>query len=175
MIMTGSLGGGSTARAGPFPQEPADRGIENALLGAHVEDGPKRAGGQSKQPVIHRRAAPRHWYGLIVLSGSTLVLTVAEPVQEKRERLDVVVEAQFAHGPDDILGGDGLALLAMAAFVGLPSDKADVLGDTLLDGLFCIVGDFGVRREDATHNAYHVGYRHVLVLLADNAWCSGRR
>lgn len=96
-------------------------------------------------------------------------LDLAVLLKEDSEGLDVVVEAELAHGPENVLGGDGLALLALAAVVGLAGDEADVLGHALLDGLLGVVGDLGMRGENLAHDSDHVGYRHEPVLLAHRA------
>lgn len=90
-------------------------------------------------------------------------------MEENVEGVDVVLEAKLAHGPDDVLGRDGLALLALATLVGFSSYEGDVLRHTFLHGLlggFCY---FCTRREHATHYAYHVGCRHVLILHTNNS------
>lgn len=102
--------------------------------------------------------------------GATVTLHLPVAVEVHSEGLDVVVEPQLAHGPEHVLGSDGLALLALATLVGLAGDEADVLGDALLDGLLCIVGDLGMRREDLAHDPYHVGNRHEPVLLPHGAF-----
>lgn len=99
---------------------------------------------------------------------ASIKLTVT--VQVNGEGLDVVVEPELAHGPQHVFRGDGLALLALAAVVGLAGDEADVLGHALLDGLLGVVGDLGVGRKDLAHDPDHVGDRHEPVLLPDDAF-----
>lgn len=101
--------------------------------------------------------------------GGAVGLGVAVAVEEEGEGLDVVVEAELGHGPQHVLGGDGLALLALAPLVGLPSDEADVLRHALLDRLLRVVRYLGVRRQDPTHYPNHVRYRHEPVLLPHRA------
>lgn len=48
------------------------------------------------------------------------------------ERVDVLVEAQRAHGPKQVLAVDGLALLLLALVAGLGGDEADELRHALL-------------------------------------------
>ena len=100
---------------------------------------------------------------------STVALKLAVAAKVQSEGLDVVVETQLAHGPEDILGSDGLALLTLAPVVGLPRDEADELGHALLDCFLGIVGYFGVRREDFAHDSDHVGNWHEPVLLSHGA------
>uniref|UniRef100_A0A8R7QTT6 Uncharacterized protein n=1 Tax=Triticum urartu TaxID=4572 RepID=A0A8R7QTT6_TRIUA len=109
----------------------------------------------------------RHPVVMVAGAGAArLALELAEAVEVDAEGLDVVVEAEAAHGPEHVLGGDGLALLALAPLVGLPRDEADVLGHALLDRLLGVVRDLGVRRQHAAHDADHVRDRHQPVLLA---------
>lgn len=48
------------------------------------------------------------------------------------ERVDVLVEAQSAHGPQQVFAVDGLALLLLALVAGLRGDEADKLRHALL-------------------------------------------
>lgn len=79
------------------------------------------------------------------LSPHAAVVAVCLSVllQEYREGVDIVVEAELAYCPDNILGHDGLVLLALAPDVGFACNEADELRHALLDGLFGVVGDFG--------------------------------
>lgn len=99
--------------------------------------------------------------------GGAAVVTLLLPVAQEvgGEGLDVVVEAELVHGPQQVLGGDGLALLPLAAIIGLAGDEADELRDALLDRLLGVVRYLGMGRQHLPHYTYHVGYRHVPVLL----------
>jgi hypothetical protein len=114
--------------------------------------------------VLAAASSPAHGGGA---DAPRLALELAVAVEVDAERVDVVVEAEAAHGPEHVLGGDGLALLALAPLVGLPRDEADVLGHALLDRLLGVVRDLGVRRQHAPHDADHVRDRHQTVLLPD--------
>ncbi|EYU27657.1 hypothetical protein MIMGU_mgv1a014790mg [Erythranthe guttata] len=96
---------------------------------------------------------------------------LAVAVEVDGEGLDVVVEAELAHGPQDVLGRDGLPLLALAAVVGFAGDEADVLRHAFLYRLLCVVRNLRMRRKDLAHDSDHVCYRHEPVLLADDALC----
>lgn len=103
--------------------------------------------------------------GLPPDGAAVVALQLAIAVEEQREGLDIVVEAELVHGPQHVLGGDGLALLSLAPLVGLAGDEADVLGDALLDHLLGVVRDLGVGRQHPAHDADHVGDRHEAILL----------
>lgn len=54
-------------------------------------------------------------------------LDIAVTLEVEGEGLEVVVEPKLAHSPKEIFGGDDLALLLLAPFVGLTCHEADVL------------------------------------------------
>jgi len=112
---------------------------------------------------------PLEWERFTADGAAVIPLEVAVSMEEDGEGVDVVVETELAHGPEDVLRGDGLALLALAAVVGLAGDEADVLRHALLDRLLGVVGDLGMRREDLAHDADHVRDWHEPVLLPDRA------
>jgi hypothetical protein len=95
-------------------------------------------------------------------------VAVAHALDEGLERRDIAMEAEVLHGPHDVLGGDGLAVLTAAPLVGLAGDEADELRHTLLDQLLGFVCDHGVGREPPAHHADHVRERHQPVLLTDH-------
>lgn len=108
---------------------------------------------------LHKRFRPQR-------SAISFRLAVAR--EEERERLNVIVKAELGHGPQHVLGGDSLALLALATVIGFTSDEANVLRHTLLYSLLGVVRYFRMRRENPPHNSDDVGNRHVLVLLPDH-------
>ncbi|KAE8736201.1 hypothetical protein F3Y22_tig00000132pilonHSYRG00160 [Hibiscus syriacus] len=73
------------------------------------------------------------------------------------------------HCPQDILSGDGLALLTLAVLIGFTGDEADVLGQTFLDCFLCIIGYFGVWRENLAHDPDNVSDWHEAVLFSHGA------
>lgn len=81
------------------------------------------------------------------------------------DEIDVVVEPELAHYPEDVLRCGGLLMLALTPLVGLSGDEADVLGDALLDHLLVIVGDLGVGRDDLSHDPDDVRDGHEQILL----------
>lgn len=141
-------------------------GSEETMVMRDVMKSRGREPGEAHGAMIHH---PLH-EGLPPQGAALASIELAVAVQVDGEGLDVVVEPELAHGPQHVLGGDGLALLALAAVVGLAGDEADVLGHAFLDGLLGVVGDLGVRGKDLAHDPDHVGYRHEAVLLADDAF-----
>lgn len=99
-----------------------------------------------------------------------LPLRIAEPVEEETQGTRVVVEAQPFNGPQNIVGSDGLALLAVATVVRLARDHVDVLGNTLLNCFLGVIGDLGLQRQDSTHDSGDVGRRHIVVLVVGVLW-----
>lgn len=174
IVGRGSARGSSPAR--PVPEVPthcsgSSLGIVQSRIMAHVEARPIRCM-NPKGRGRRRRRRPVFGSTLhkgIRTCGGTVGLGLAVAAEEEGEGLHVVVEAELAHGPQHVVGGDGLALLALAALVGLAGDEADVLGDALLDGLLGVVGDLCMGRKDTAHDAYDVGYGHVLVLFSHHA------
>ncbi|CAA6669869.1 unnamed protein product [Spirodela intermedia] len=98
-------------------------------------------------------------------TSAVVTLGLAIALKEEGEGLDVVVEAELAHGPEEVLGCDGLTLLLLAPLVCLAGDEADVLRHTLLDGLLRVIGDLRMRRQHPAHDPYHVRNGHKPVLL----------
>ncbi|KAJ8524521.1 hypothetical protein ON010_g16597 [Phytophthora cinnamomi] len=88
-------------------------------------------------------------------------------LQVELERLHVAVEAQRAHGPDDVVAVDGLALLLLALVAGLARDERDELAHALLHRLLAVLGDLGRGRQRHLHDARDVGGGQEAVLLAD--------
>jgi hypothetical protein len=97
--------------------------------------------------------------------GDLVALEVAELVEVELERLDVVLEAERGHGPEQVVAVDGLALLALALVGGLAGDERDELGHALLHRLLGVLGDLGVRWERLLHDPAHVRDRQEPVLL----------
>uniref|UniRef100_A0A0A9GEY4 Uncharacterized protein n=1 Tax=Arundo donax TaxID=35708 RepID=A0A0A9GEY4_ARUDO len=97
--------------------------------------------------------------------GHLLALELAELVEVELERLDVVLEAERGHGPEEVVAVDGLALLALALVGGLAGDEGDELGDALLHRLLGVLGDLGVGRKRLLHDPAHVRDRQEPVLL----------
>lgn len=103
--------------------------------------------------------------GLAADGAAVVALELTVALEVEAERLDVVVEAKLAHGPEDILRGDGLALLSLASLVGLAGDEADVLRHAFLDRLLGIIRDLGMGWQHLPHDTDHVGDWHEPVLL----------
>jgi hypothetical protein len=99
--------------------------------------------------------------------GGAVALDLAVLVEVPAHGVDVVVEAEGAEGPADVVAVDGLALLLVALVGGLAGDEADELGDALLNGLLGLLGDLGVGGQDLLHDAAHVGDGKKAVLLLD--------
>jgi hypothetical protein len=116
---------------------------------------------------------PRHVALLLLRGGGTaaggrggaLALYLAELVEVVLERIDVVLEAERGHGPEQVVAVDGLALLALALVGGLPGDEGDELGHALLHRLLGVLADLGVRRQRLLHDPAHVRDRQEPVLL----------
>jgi hypothetical protein len=99
--------------------------------------------------------------------GGAVSLDLAVLVEVPAHGVDVVVEAEGAEGPADVVAVDGLALLLAALVGGLAGDEADELGDALLHGLLGLLGDLGVGGQDLLHDAPDVGDGQQPVLLLD--------
>lgn len=88
-------------------------------------------------------------------------------LQIELERLDVAVEAERAHGPDDVVAVDGLALFLLALVAGFARDERDELAHALLHRLLAVLGDLGRGRQRHLHDARDVGRGQEPVLLSD--------
>ena len=99
--------------------------------------------------------------------GGAVALELAVLVEVPAHGVDVVVEAEGAEGPADVVAVDGLALLLVALVGCLAGDEADELGDALLHRLLGLLGDLGVGRQDLLHDAADVGDGQQPVLLLD--------
>jgi hypothetical protein len=97
--------------------------------------------------------------------GGAVPLDLPVLVEVAAHGVDVVVEAQGAEGPAEVVAVDGLALLLVALVGGLAGDEADELGHALLHRLLGLLGDLGVGRQDLLHDAADVGDGQQPVLL----------
>ncbi|CAL5402637.1 unnamed protein product [Camellia sinensis] len=129
--------------------------------------------GKTLRPIISRPSLPEI-HGALHKGLSThrgmLALNPSITVQEQSQWLYVVLKTKPTHCTEDVLSGDGLALLVVAALVGFASDEADEFGDALLDVLFGVVGDLDMLRENPSHYPSNVGNGHELVTLTDINW-----
>ncbi|CAL5341577.1 unnamed protein product [Camellia sinensis] len=129
--------------------------------------------GKTLRPIISRPSL-REIHGALHKGLSThrgmLALNPSITVQEQSQWLYVVLKTKPTHCTEDVLSGDGLALLVVAALVGFASDEADEFGDALLDVLFGVVGDLDMLRENPSHYPSNVGNGHELVTLTDINW-----
>ncbi|CAL5405314.1 unnamed protein product [Camellia sinensis] len=129
--------------------------------------------GKTLRPIISRPSL-REIHGAFHKGLSThrgmLALNPSITVQEQSQWLYVVLKTKPTHCTEDVLGGDGLALLVVAALVGFASDEADEFEDALLDVLFGVIGDLGMLRENPSHYPSNVGSGHELVMLTDINW-----
>jgi hypothetical protein len=120
-------------------------------------------------PAVGIGGVPRHVALLLQAAAGgrsgALALDLAELVEVVLERVDVVLEAERGHGPEQVVAVDGLALLALALVGGLPGDEGDELGHALLYRLLGVVADLGVRRQRLLHDRAHVRDRKEPVLL----------
>mmetsp|Transcript_12965 Transcript_12965/g.55332 ORF Transcript_12965/g.55332 Transcript_12965/m.55332 type:complete len:218 (+) Transcript_12965:1950-2603(+) len=96
-----------------------------------------------------------------------LALGLAILVQVHLERLDVLLESERAHGPQQVVAVDGLALFALALIARLAGDEADELRDALLDRLLGVLGDLRVRGQRLLHDATDVGNWQEAVLFSN--------
>lgn len=60
------------------------------------------------------------------------------------EGLYVLVEAEGAHGPKEVIAVDGLAFLLLAFVAGFRGDEGDEFRDAFLHGFLGVLGDLGV-------------------------------
>jgi hypothetical protein len=150
---------------------PCRRGPVHLLPHHHHHHAAPGAGADAVHAVPHgvivrgrRRVRPLLLAGTGA-GGDLLALELAELVEVELERLDVVLEPQRGHGPEQVVAVDGLALLALALVGGLAGDEGDELGDALLHRLLGVLGDLGVGRERLLHDPAHVRDRQEPVLL----------
>merc|ERR1711935_500591 len=83
------------------------------------------------------------------------------------ERLDVLLETQRAHGPQQIVAVDRLTLFTLTFITCFACDKTYELRYTFLNRLFCILCDFSVRRKCFLHDPADVCDWQETVLFAD--------
>lgn len=97
--------------------------------------------------------------------GGLFALHLAELLEIALEGLDVILEAEGGHGPEEIVAVDGLPLLPLALVGGLAGDEADELRHALLHRLLRVLRDLRVRRQRLLHDPAHVRDRKQPVLL----------
>lgn len=96
----------------------------------------------------------RHLVSLFVLLPSACIIFtfllhngLSKPRQVLLQRVDVLVEAQRAHRPQDVVPVDGLTLLALALVARLGRDEAHKLAHALLDRVLPVLSHLGVGRQ----------------------------
>ena len=86
--------------------------------------------------------------------------------------LDVLVETECAHGPEQVVAVDGFPLFLLAFITGFGGNKRDKLAHALLDGVLRVFRNLRAGRHDPLHDAGNVCHGEKSVLFARLAMLS---